>query len=224
MATVQADIWILTETWRGFAPGHDYECITVSGQADDREYAEGECWVAIWARASFAGNPLISSDPERTAAMRIDRSGRAPLVVFGTVLPWLSDARAPKGERGAAGFEAALDIQRADWDRLRASIPGAALCVAGDFNQDLVDWHYYGSARGKASLRAAIETSGLICLTAGAADPLACHPGRASIDHICVSSELMRGIVSHVMSWPAADHIGPTLSDHFGVVVDLLGD
>jgi hypothetical protein len=222
MAAVEADIWVLTETWKELSPGPGYECVTVSCPAGDRESAGGECWVAVWAKSSLRGEPLITADPERTAAMRIDLFCHPPLVVFGTVLPWLSDARAPKGLRGATAFLSALDMQYADWNRLRAAIPGAALCVAGDFNQDLVDWHYYGSARGKTALRTVLELSGLTCLTAGTADPLARYRGRASIDHICVSSEL-EGMVPRLMSWPALEEVGPKLTDHFGVVADLSG-
>jgi hypothetical protein len=157
VTAVDADVWVLTETWRELSPGAGYRLVAASGPARDREADAGELWVAAWSRLPGDAHMLGTTDPERTAAVRIAPPGARPTIVYGTVLPWLSDARTP-GVRGAEAFCAALDVQREDWARLRREAPEAGLCVAGDFNQDLAARHYYGSARGRAALADALSS------------------------------------------------------------------
>lgn len=222
MEAITADVWVLTETWRDFTPGAGYELAATSEVAPDRPASAGERWVAIWTRLPGAAHqPLRTRDNERTAAARLSVPGRRPLVVYGTVLPWLSDARRPVGARGSAGFCAALGLQTADWREIQASEGSPALCVAGDFNQDLAQRHYYGSKQGRTVLRKSITDSGLRCLTAGAPDPVLARGGLASIDHVCVSGGLALRADSPVLAWPEADELGGRLTDHFGVVAAL---
>ena len=117
---------------------------------------------------------------------------------------------------GGEAFVASLKEQSRDWARLRAEFPEAGFVVAGDFNQDLAESHYYGSSVGRGRLRKTLEAHGLVCLTAGESDPLAKH-GRASIDHICVSGHLQ---AADVGAWPAGS-LQRSLTDHYGVWVDL---
>lgn len=219
MASVDADVWVLTETWRDLAPGEGHRLIAESASAPDRESAAGERWVAVWSRLPGAADALPTADAERTAATRLTAPGSRATIVYGTVLPWLSDAR--REPRGADAFCAALEAQREDWDRLRRESPDAELCVAGDFNQDLASRHYYGSKRGRAALAAALERTGLVCLTAGAGDPVPLRGGKASIDHLCVSAGLVGDRDSALVAWPGVSEHGARLTDHFGVAVTL---
>lgn len=145
--------------------------------------------------------------------------GRAILIV-GTVLPWLSDTR-HSPLRGAEAFCARLGEQAAEWRALASAHPDAALCVAGDFNQDLAERHYYGSATGRTALRRALDDAELRCLTGGARDPLLRYPGQASVDHICVSTSLVADADVAVGSWPEPPLSRGRLTDHFGVYADL---
>ncbi len=169
--------------------------------------------MSIWSRLS--AEPVeLTADLERVAAARI----LGAVVVVGTVLPWLSDDRDPK-LRGESAFRARLAEQAADWKRLRAA-PGG-LCVAGDFNQDLLTaGHYYGSIGGRGALREALSTSGLECLTGGADDPLAGTPDLACIDHICVGG-LRASRQPRSTAWPAPGELPQNLTDHYGVFVDV---
>lgn len=176
----------------------------------------------IWARDELVATPVPTSDDERATCARLVMPGGRPLHVYGTVLPWLSDRRRLP-LTGAAAFAVALAEQGADWRRLRDVEPAAALCVAGDLNQDLqLAGHYYGSAAGRAALRAALEGAGLTCLTGGDGDPVARFGGgRASIDHMCVAGLSLADGDDAISAWPAPEHVGRRLSDHHGVVVDL---
>lgn len=225
MRRADADIWVLTETRRGLSPGPEYRPIAASTAGRDGKEIAGladpdEVWVGIWSRLDGEVTPLTTIAPSRTAAARLVTGGR-PLVVYGTVLPWSADT-AGLGARGAEKFCLALEEQRRDWARLVEQNPGAELCVAGDFNQDLDTKHYYGSASGRAALASVFGETGLVCLTAGEWDPVKkVRADHASIDHICVTRGLVPQDGACVVAWPGRTDIGAPLSDHFGVMATL---
>ncbi|MGB3790023.1 MAG: endonuclease/exonuclease/phosphatase family protein [Phormidesmis sp.] len=209
MRHVNADVWVLTETHVEFSPGPDFSLLTHSADAPDRNAENGECWVAIWSR--LAGSSIqLTADCERVAAAMI--SGCA---VIGTVLPWLSDSREPT-LKGETLFRARLSEQSEDWRRLRT---GGALCVAGDFNQDLLPaGHYYGSKGGRTALREALLSCELECLTSGDDDPLYA-PKRANIDHICVHK--MRPVnYPRSSAWPPIGQLNG-ITDHYCIYADI---
>jgi hypothetical protein len=209
---VGADVWVLTEPYRGFSPGPAYDLIAHSADAPDRHAARGECWVAIWSRLP-AQPVVLTTDLERVAAIRV-----GSMVVIGTVLPWLSDDRDPL-LRGEAAFQARLADQAADWGRFPSS-PGG-VCLAGDFNQDLLpSGHSYGSSGGREALWATLTRLGLECLTGGVDDPLVASPGLACIDHICVGGLRPRGRPPS-SAWPQPGTLRRGLTDHYGVWADV---
>ena len=118
---------------------------------------------------------------------------------------------------GEALFLRRLSEQANDWQRLQAE---GALCVAGDFNQDLLPTgHYYGSKNGRAALRKALLSCNLECLTGGEYDPLANELGRANIDHICVHK--MLPLQSPPSSaWPPAGQL-KGLTDHYCIYATI---
>ena len=178
--------------------------------APDRSAEDGECWVAIWSRLDGSCVQL-TADRERVAAAKID-----DCVVVGTVLPWLSDRREPT-LTGSALFRNRLSEQASDWQRLRAN---GALCITGDFNQDLLPTgHYYGSKNGRVALRDTLLSCHLDCLTGGEHDPLINEAGRANIDHICVHKMLT--LQSPPSSaWPPVGHL-KGLTDHYCIYTDI---
>lgn len=214
MAEADADVWVLTETHIDVAPSPDHRLISYSADALDGKSAQGECWVAVWSRLPADVVPLLA-DRERTAAVRIGGS-----IVIGTVLPWGSDDRDPE-LRGEAAFRARLAEQSADWQRVGATADG--LCVAGDFNQDLLaEGHNYGSNGGRRALRDALGAVGLDCLTGGKDDPLGGTPALACIDHVCVRGLRAQGR-PRSNAWPPPGTLQKnTLTDHYGVWADLV--
>lgn len=220
VASVQADVWVLTETHADFHPGPGYSMVASSAPAQDR--TPSERWAMIWARNELVATTVPTSRDERAACARLVMPGGRPLHVYGTVLPWLGDRR-HLPLTGTAAFATALAEQAVDWRRLRDVEPATALCVAGDLNQDLRPaGHFYGSAAGRPALRAALEGAGLTCLTGGGGDPVARFgSGRASIDHVCVAGLSLADGDDAISAWPAPEHLGRRLSDHHWVVVDL---
>jgi hypothetical protein len=115
--TVQADIWILTETHTSISPGLDFT--SVSTQQADRAQEPGESWVAIWSRFPME-SAASTSDSCREIAHRLWHLVRQSL------------ARDSCGGRRAA-FSAALSTQLADWLSLHQNSPDCDFIVAGDF-------------------------------------------------------------------------------------------
>ena len=215
---VAADVWVLTETHDSVIPGLDFQGVSTVGS--DRPSEVGERWTTIWSR--FPLEPLSpTSDPVRTVAARVLPPHGAPLIVYGTVLPWLGSRwRGIPGKDGRA-FAAALACQESDWKKLQESHHGHDLIVAGDFNQDLSDTHYYGSAVNRLSLAEALTRAGLAAVTGGAADPVRlASPTRACIDHVCISKTSTWKIRAAIR-WPDLPHPDPSLSDHFGIVIEF---
>jgi hypothetical protein len=242
---VNADIWILTETDSAITLGDDFRVLAT---ANDSSRKPGESWTAIWSRfpmkaVGSSKAVAISSDPTRALAVRVEPPGRRPIVVYGTVLPWLGSAWGDVPAAGGAAFAAALNAQSADWKQLAAEHPECDLVVAGDLNQDLVvssdlnqgldvandldldlaQKHYYGSSANSAALAEAFHAPDLTCLTGGVNDPVRLGGARAhaTIDHLCVSARLAAQARWPRFTWP----LGPTptkdLSDHFGAAADF---
>jgi hypothetical protein len=189
MQVVDADVWVLTESHAQVAPGDGYRRIAQSGR-DHATDAE-ESWVALWSRVG--GTPVITTDRDRTAAIEVAFGPDRSLVVFGTVLPWLGSRWRNFPAANSVAFGASLAEQVSDWERIQAEDPRRELCVAGDFNQDLLAaGHYYGSKVGRAAVRSALNTAMLSCPTSDPADVVYHHTaGRAAgIDHICISAGL----------------------------------
>lgn len=219
IAEIQAQVWVLTEFREGFNLGEDFRLVAESQPATD--LATDRRWTGIWAHKSLFGSKEPTSDPERTVCARFKIFDSFIIFVYGTVLPWLgSEWKGNKSEGGQA-FSQALDMQKNDWSALRDDHPEAWLCVAGDFNQDLLETgHYYGSKNGRKALKESLEYANLTCFTGGKTDPVRKYDSeKANIDHICLGWPAREHKLSAIVNaWPPI-HNEIALSDHFGVSV-----
>lgn len=213
---VAADVWVLTETDASFRPGPGFQSAATAGA--DRPGEASERWTMIWSR--FPLEPLApTSDPIRAVAARIVPPDGAPLIVYGTVLPWLGSPWCGVAAAQGKAFAAALAAQESDWHRLRAAYPDHDIIIAGDFNQDLADSHYYGSRENRRQLRLALDCAGFVALTADGSDPVRRNsPPCACIDHICISTP-SRLLAGSPFRWPDLPKPDRRLSDHFGIGV-----
>jgi endonuclease/exonuclease/phosphatase family metal-dependent hydrolase len=220
LTVIDADIWILTETHELVAPGKDFSSV-MSG-VPDRESKLGERWAGIWSRHPINHLPSFVSDEARCVAARIEHPNVGEIVVYATVLPWQGSEWRGIGSIDGVAYSAALSVYVRDWKRIRSEFPNALCVVAGDFNQDLAPYHYYGSKKQRELLEVGLTGVGMIALTAGANDPIDWDPlqRHACIDHIC-TSELPGLRVGNTIRWPETGKPDTRLSDHFGVAVDL---
>lgn len=214
-----SELWFLTETHEDLAPRQGY--FGIHSGTPDRFFRPGERWSSIWSKWPIESLSSYVSDASRCIAGKIEHADLGEIILFGTVLPWNSDPRAKESSSYEA-FTEALYVQKSDWLRIRREFPKATLIVAGDFNQGLVDKHFYGSKKKRIVLESALNDCDLSLLTAGANDPIArdSYP-RANIDHICIASPL-EWSVEKTSRWPDTPQPVQRLSDHFGISVELL--
>lgn len=155
-------------------------------------------------------------------AALVKPSEGAPLIVYGTVLPWLGSRWRDFPADDGMAFRAALAAQLADWIAIVRQFPGGDLCVLGDLNQDLSRRDYYGSRANRTALLDALRTVGLSALTADPTDPVrAVARDRASIDHIFVPARVVQQGSPRLEAWPSGAAPDRRLSDHYGVAADL---
>lgn len=221
LVDIDADIWILTETHEQVDPGDNYSSV-MSGDPD-RDSKPGERWAGIWSRYPIHHLPSFVSDTARCTAALIRHPDIGDTVVYAMVLPWGGSTWGGYGSADGAAFEAALNTYANDWQRLRNAYPDALCVVAGDFNQDLAPYHYYGSKKQRQLLQSALAETGLVARTSDANDPIDWEPKNryACIDHIC-TSDLPGVHVGQTIRWPESGKPDSRLSDHFGVAIEIL--
>jgi hypothetical protein len=215
MDTVDADVWVLTETWVNFSPGEGYRLAAESSLADDLKTWPDRRWVAIWVKSNHdAERQEVQSQSDRMACARIKKPGQRDVAVIGTVLPWHFDPLWLYPD----GFCAALAIQVAEWVRIWGTLPSCVCSVAGDFNQSLPCQQRRGSKQGEMALNDALRSHDVVCLTEGS-DPLT---GVPRIDHICISrSGLRPPFIPQAGAWARPCIQGEPITDHSGVFADL---
>lgn len=216
----QADVWVLTETHDGFTPDHSFSHSSAPGR-DGTYHKPEHRWVTIWSRWSLV--PLVTSDEMRTAVARITPDSGPPFIVYGTVLPWAGSTWRLHPSAGGVAFQEALAVQVDDWKRLRQDFPEDEFFILGDFNQDMVATppRYYGSRANRTALETALETVGLVALTAADNDPIRRDsPPCACIDHICTRND-SKWRADPPVRWPDVPVPERWLSDHFGLSVTL---
>jgi hypothetical protein len=208
---IDADVWVLTETQDSVSPGSAFRCIARSDRSPEHDCDES--WVSIWSRLPLIA-VQVSNDPVFSASATVALPSGMPLTIFGTVLPWRGRTWRGLQSADAAAFEAALDLQQKDWRKFTSATQGA-LCVAGDFNQDLSETPYYWSRQAYGALNRTLEACDLVATTAGEADPVRAltSQNEACVDHICVSRRFAPSQMGHVHACkPVKD--GRALSDH----------
>jgi endonuclease/exonuclease/phosphatase family metal-dependent hydrolase len=216
MRSVDADIWVLTETHDGLKPRTSGEWRSITSQdrpQDARNVIDGSRWVTLWSRLPIIEEIALSHDPIRTTAAVID-TPLGHLLVFGTVLPWYNDTEHTLKEE--------IVQQSADWRALQSSRDDIAVCVAGDLNVNLGGPHYYGKNEDKEAVAETLSNSGLTALTDFA------HTGPAQfeefglIDHIAISDPFVKCAESPEF-WQRENVRNETMSDHCGVAVRFTG-
>lgn len=215
MAKIDADVWVLTETWYDLRPLLNYRLVAQSVVANDLKRWPNRCWVSIWAKSSLAArSQVVHSQADRMACGWIKISGHRDIMVVGTVLPWRSDTLWP----GDVRFGAALARQAEEWGAIRGRPDTCDFFLAGDFNQSLPHRPYYGSKKRENALNDTFQRHDLVCLTTGN-DPL---KGEPRIDHICVGrSSLKSSRIPYVGAWAIPSINDKPITDHAGVYAEL---
>ena len=218
MREVEADIWVLTETWVDRAPGLGFNAV-FSPPHRTRRSSDEERFVAIWSRYPLEACVSPTPHARGTVAALVHVPGMT-ISLYGTVIPYGNEPE-HLGGRAASPWEVHVEEvarQSSEWRAMRRN-HGLPLVLAGDFNQARSGRRgAYGSARARAVLTAAHADVGLRCHTETdfvAAGLLS----RSLVDHISTTSELAP--VGDAMVWDRRNAAGVVLSDHALVAVDL---
>ena len=220
MAEIDADVWVLTETFTDRSPGDGYDGWH-SPHHPDRRSDERERWTAVWSRWPIT--PLDDPPPHRrgTVIVRVE-APIGPIIVYGSVIAWANESSFDDG-RPARAWQvhlAEIERQSTEWAAIRRAHPEVPLVVAGDLNQGRSGRRWdYGTSATSSSLTSGLERAGLRCLTEVdlVADGLV---ERSHVEHICLDPQLE--MTGHVLASDRVDDDGTRLSDHPTIAVDVL--
>ena len=217
LRSLKPDLALLTETSLAVDLG-----VGFSGKHTEpspRKPGEGEAVAAVWFREEVfsLAQVLPTTDPREAVCLELV-SPAGPFVVYASILPY-------HGWRGPGGLSRpweehmkATAWHRADWIGLRRRFPKHHFVVGGDFNQTRDGAGRYGTRETRSLVSEALEAAELECVTE---EDFTSTLGlsRHSIDHICLSAEIVSSVVE-VGAWEGTVD-GVRLSDHNGVYVDL---
>jgi endonuclease/exonuclease/phosphatase family metal-dependent hydrolase len=142
-----------------------------------------------------------------------------PLLVYGTVITAAHGGAVSRPTLSWQRHLEAVHHRRAEWRQLGQDFPDHAMCVAGDFNTNLDEAAWYGTAYSKQGILQGLADIGMKCLTTDELrSPLEQPGGRGGVDHVCFSD--VDGLTSQLEAWPAIMD-GHRLSDRGGIVVEL---
>lgn len=206
--------------------GPEVVCLTETGDAllsdagcrissqPDYGYAitAGRRKVMLWSREPWerVDDVGLASMPPGRFVSGVTKTSIGEVTVVGVCIPWSGSRTEPwRGQERRGRWE---DHERylAGLAEVLARIPVERRIIAGDFNQTVGFGSRAPQRLGTALLGA------LRGMTIATSDVV--FDGRRSIDHIALSADLMAGSTDVVSN----AHGATRLSDHFGVVVDVV--
>jgi len=228
--SINADIWILTETNSCVSPGKDYQSVESSPLSAPERYSPGENRTTIWSRFPIT-RCLPTHDPETAVCAEVDHGGTL-MLIYGTIIPYHAagtkyryrhNGNTVVGNKAWQLHYESIQAHAAEWKKLRQEYPTHSLCVAGDLNQNRDGRRWYGTKHGREQLGLALAGANLACVTES---PLESDEGNVlqpSVDHICLDHSLAAHITK-IRGWaPGSTTGGKRVSDHNGVYVDVAG-
>ena len=210
------EIVCLTETHAGLLRGGHAICARPDY---GHGIQESRRKVLLWSREPWEHVDDIGDDrmPPGRFISGVTRTSVGELTVVGVCIPWSGSRTARFGgvRREWEDHEVYLEHLAG----VLACAPSERLVVAGDFNQRIAEGNGESSQRrsGKAAHRAALLQWAIpphVTLATSALE----YRGRRTIDHIGLSANMAAGsldVISNI-------HGERKLSDHFGVVADVL--
>ena len=222
---VNADVWILTETNQDINLGDGFfgfHALKIDG------YHKGsECRTSIWTRLEFSRR-LHTHDPETAVCVEI-KCDAGQVLVYGTVIPYenagVKDNRYRSNSVWHVGLKnwdvhlGSIERHRKELSDLRSSHEGRQFVLGGDFNHHRFENSRYGST-GRDKLSESLDELNLDCVTDADFRATGELTTRATVDHICLSPDLLeRGV--KVEAWESPLLNGKPISDHNGITVDI---
>lgn len=231
MKSVEADIWILTESHEDVSPGSEFKCVATTRIDNPLTHSPGENRTSIWSRLPITEG-VATFDKETAVCVNIN-TPLGPMLVYGTVIPYhAAGTKYPYRSRGfdIDGKKAwhlhyeSIAEHEADLLRLQSLYPDHHFCFGGDLNQNRDGRRWYGTNKGRELLTKALDTCKLTCVTE---EDFVAHGDlveRSNIDHLCLSQDLTERVTTAGV-WDIEEYAPKKLlSDHNGVWIDLKAD
>lgn len=232
LRSMDADIWILTETHQSLSPGLEYRAAFTRQMRG--KFHLGECRTAIWSRLPIA-KTIATHDPETAVCVEVTTDNGA-ILVYGTVIPYhqagVGQRTYRSGGVDVTGMQPwqlhyeSIDRHLHDLMSISQRHPDHPICFGGDFNQsrDGRKWgggrQWYGTEEGRRRMTDCLNRMGLHCVTETDFVAAGAIAGRSNVDHLCVSQALVQD-VALASAWNADLLEGGPVSDHSGVFIDL---
>jgi exonuclease III len=211
--TINADLWVLTETSSAIALAGYTSNAT---PPESGYHALGENYTTILSRWNVrrtlpTWNPLFSVCVEVESPVGL-------LLVYGTIITYANDRGPNRTSRRWVEHRKAIEAQANDWLQLRRDHPSRAIVVAGDFNQSRDGSGWYADEASVQLLTNALEAATLHCVTSIDFRSVF-RIDRGNIDHFCVGGPLKERCRA-LGTWLGQSN-GVRMSDHNGVYVDF---
>lgn len=213
LRTIDADLWVLTETNSAIAlPGFE-SCSTL---ALEGYHLSGENFTTILSRWPII-RQLPTWDPRLAVCVEIN-SPFGPILAYGTIITYANDRGRSGTSKRWHEHRESIQKHRQDWLDLRRAFPKHAFVVAGDFNQSRDGSGWYEDRASVSALSEALTATDLHCLTEEDFR-VSFGLGRANIDHICVGGFLANR--PHTVDAWEGTIAEQRLSDHNGIYVEI---
>jgi len=202
LQALQADILVLTETNDCIDLGPAYS-VYHTARLRDSTYKAGERRVSIFSKYPLGDqvNGFETFDADTALCINF-KTPLGELAVYGTIVGIFGNRKPP--------FKDDLEKQLLDFEALHRQ--ASHFCIAGDLNISFSD-NYYFTKEGRAKLNAAFEQHQMINCTANL---------RHNIDHIVLSEKFVGDRRVVVRYWNETENNPNRLSDHKGVMVEIL--
>ncbi len=219
MTEVEADIWVLTETFIDRSPGDDFEGCH-SPHHPERRPDSRERWTSIWSRWPLT--PLTNPPPHRRGSVTaMIETPLGDLIVYGTVIAWGNEPTFADGSPALAWGVHIAEIERQskEWMAIRNNHPDIPLIVTGDLNQGRSGRKWDdGTKAARRALTDGLDAAGLACVTE--VDLVVTGQiERSHVEHICLDPRLATS--GDVLVWDRINDDGTRLSDHPTLAVDI---
>ncbi len=223
--SVKADVWILTETNSQLSLGAEFT--DWHSKPIDDYHIDHERRTSIWTKLPVL-RQIETHDAETCVCVELD-SQDGPMLVFGTVIPYKgagvgklkyrSNCRWHTGQAVWAVHLESIKRHQKELLRLRAENAESQFIFAGDFNHHRFVGSDYGS-EACDRLSRCLADANLRCVTEDDYRARGQLTTRSTVDHICLSPELVAGGIKDE-AWEAPLRKGKPVCDHNGITVDI---
>jgi len=214
---VGADLWILTETHEVIDLSDTHHGASTTPSA--RKPMPGEACATVWSRWPILQN-ITTSDPSEAVCVEVAHPD-GPLLVYGSIIAYAGYKGRDGKSRMWEEHYRFIEWHGRDWKRLRAEFPGHRIITGGDYNQNRDGARWYGTRKGRDLLTTALSEAGLKCVTEEDFVKAGKLQARHTVDHLCMDETLAARVVG-VDAWERIRGDGMSLSDHSGILVDLV--